>query len=614
MLQIAKKMPLVALLLAVAIFSPSWAKAQQAGDKRVLIGVLSFRGVEHATASWSPMARYLSSLIYKTRFEIVPLPLPALREATEKGIVDYIFTNPGQYVELEDSVGINRIVTLKQTISSEVSNVYGASIFVRADRNDIKELTDLKGKTFAAVSRHAFGGFQLAWREFKAAGINPFEDFQEISFMGFPQDDIVLAIRDGVVDAGTVRADVLDIMAAENKINFEDFRILKRPGLDVHKKSLSTRIYPEWPLAALPHVPAELSERVTVALLSLKPDSPEMVASGYTGWTIPLDYKPVHDLFKDLELGPYVRGKTRLLEILRRHWEWVVFASVILIMIILHGIRTESLVKRRTRELSRVNRKLEHEIQERRSAEEQVRQHESELAHVSRVSVIGEMTSGLAHELRQPLAAIRNYAEGSIRRLKRKQGDTSDLGEALGQIVEQAGRAGQIIARVRGYMRKRRPRREKIDMNKAVEEAITLFNHDARNIGVKIRLVTTPFLPPVMGDMIEIEQLIINLGRNAIDAMADEESGELEISTSVSDGAVVVRVTDTGPGLSGTELDMIWQPFMTTKENGLGLGLAICQSIAEAHGGRIWAEPVMTGGLSVVFNIPIAEVASDNAA
>ncbi|MDA1022326.1 MAG: PhnD/SsuA/transferrin family substrate-binding protein [Proteobacteria bacterium] len=613
------------LLWAVVVFAPNPGTAQETPDKRILIGVLAFRGVEHTIASWAPMARYLTARIYKTRFEIVPLPLTTLREATEKGIIDYVFTNPGQYVKLETAVGINRIVTLKQTISSRVSNVYGASIFVRAERKDIKELGDLRGKVFAAVSRNAFGGFEMAWREFKTAGINPFEDFKELRFMGFPQDDIVLAVRDGVVDAGTVRADVLDIMSDEKKIKLEDFRILKRPGLKVHKKSLSTRIYPEWPLAALPHVPAELSERVTVALLNLKPGSPEMLASGYTGWTVPLDYKPVHDLFKDLELGPYAGGKARLLEVLHRHWQWVVFISVISMMIILHGIRTEYLVQRRTRQLSQVNRELEHEIQERRSAEERVRQHETELAHVSRVSVIGEMTSGLAHELRQPLAAIRNYAEGGIRRLKRKNADASDLDEALNQIAEQAGRAGQIIARVRGYMRKRQPKRERIDMNKAVQEAVTLFSHDAHNLGIELKLTLAPALPPVMGDMIEIEQMIINLSRNAIDAMesnkeAEESSaeggshGRLEISTAVAEGDIVVRITDTGPGLTDEDLDKIWQPFMTTKDNGLGLGLAICRSIAEAHGGRIWAEPTQTSGLSVIFHIPIAEEASDNAA
>ncbi len=375
---------LVAALIGAAPMAPLMARekaAERVADGSYGIGVLAFRGADHAMRSWTPMARYLSLSIPGARFEIVPLPLPALRQATEEGLIDYVFTNPGQYVELEEAVGINRIVTLKKAITSGISNVFGAVIFVRADRHDIKTLDDLKGKVFAAVAPRAFGGFQMAWREFKAQGIDPFKDFKEILFMGFPQDDIVFAVRDGRADAGTVRTDVLETMDEEDKIKFGDFRVLNGQKLAGPKMALSTRLYPEWPMAAMPHVPAELSEKVALALLSLKPDSPEMLAAGYTGWTVPLDYKPVHDLFRDLEIGPYQLTEPGLLEILVRYWHWVVFASVLMVMIILHGIRTEYLVQRRTRELSRVNRELEHQIQERLSAEERVRQHEAELAH-----------------------------------------------------------------------------------------------------------------------------------------------------------------------------------------------------------------------------------------
>ncbi|MBL4690621.1 MAG: PhnD/SsuA/transferrin family substrate-binding protein [Rhodospirillales bacterium] len=608
------------VVFAVAAVAP--ARAASEGDKPsdeqpVRIGVLAFRGTAHAVRSWTPMTRYLTSRIAGTRFEIVPLRLAALRQATEKGEIDYVFTNSGQYVELEEAVGISRIVTLKKAITGGISNVFGAVIFVRADRGDIRNLGDIKGKVFAAVAPGAFGGFQMAWRKFKSAGIDPFKDFKDLRFLGFPQDDIVFAVRDGLVDAATVRTDVLETMDDEEKINIDNFRVLERRKLNGSSMQVTTRLYPEWPLAAMPHVASELSEQIALALLSLKSDSPEMLASGYTGWTVPLDYKPIHDLFRDLELGPYARGEISLSDLLRRHWEWVIFASILFFMIILHGIRTEYLVQRRTRELSGVNRELEHQILERLHAEEQVRQHEAELAHVSRVSVIGEMTSGLAHELRQPLAAIRNYAEGGIRRLKRRNGNGDGLGEALGQIAEQASRAAQIIARVRGYMRKRKPRREAVDMNKAVREAVTLFRHNAANSAIHIELILTPGLPSVTGDMIEIEQMIINLGRNAIDAMTapsgDDEGrgtgrrGRLEISTAIAEGGVMVRVSDTGPGLNDDEMDTVWQPFMTTKEDGLGLGLAICRSIAEAHGGRIWAEPAPIGGLTVVFFIPAGE-------
>ncbi|MBT4703764.1 MAG: PhnD/SsuA/transferrin family substrate-binding protein, partial [Rhodospirillaceae bacterium] len=447
---------------------------RESAEPRVRIGVLAFRGTAHAIHSWTSTARYLTSKIKGARFEIVPLPLTDLHRATVKGEIDYVLTNSGQYVVLEEAVGISRIVTLKKAITGGISTVFGAVIFIRADRADIQRINDLKGKTFAAVARGAFGGFQMAWREFKSAGIDPFTDFKNIRFMGFPQDDIVLAVRDGVVDAATVRTDVLETMDDEDKIKLSNFRVLNLQILKDPAMQVSTRLYPEWPLAAMPHVSSELSEKIALALLSLDSNSPQMQASGYSGWTVPLDYKPVHDLFRDLELGPYAKGNINLVDILKRYWEWVVFTSILLIMVVLHGIRTEYLVQRRTQELSSVNRELEHQILVRLNAEEQVREHESELAHVSRVNVIGEMASGLAHELRQPLAAIRNYAEGGIRRLERKNGKEAEIAKALNLITEQAIRAGQIISRVRGYIRKRIPKREAVDMIKAVEEAVTL--------------------------------------------------------------------------------------------------------------------------------------------
>ena len=588
------------LVLAIAMV---FGEALWAADARqpARIGVLAYRGADHVRRSWTLTADYLSRSVPGYRFEITPLPLGALQEATEKGEIDYVLTNSGQYVVLEEKYGISRIATLKKPFTKNLSNVFGAVIFTRAD-SGIAELQDLRGRTFGAVAPGAFGGFQMAWRELKQAGIDPFDAFQELKFFGLPQDNIVLAVAKGEIDAGTVRTGVLETMAREGKIDIAKMRVLDRRRVEGAALALSTRLYPEWPFAKMPHASAELSEQVAIALLQLPPDSPEMAAAGASGWTVPLDYKPVHDLFRELEIGPYARGEVSVMDVLRRHWEWVLFASVLLVLIVLHGIRTEYLVQRRTRELS-------HEIQERRAAEGLARQHEAELAHVSRINVIGEMSSGLAHELRQPLAAIRNYAEGGLRRLERNALDGAETNEALTQIAEQAGRAAAIISRVRGYMRKREPRRRAVDVNQAVRESADFIRSDARAAGVEIVLETTDGLPPVEGDLIELEQLIINLCRNAIEAMnAEGAARRLVIATARAKAPegddIRVTVSDTGPGLDAEMLDAMWQPFTTTKARGLGLGLSISRSIAEAHGGRIEAANRAGGGLAVTFTLP----------
>jgi two-component system sensor histidine kinase TtrS len=595
----AMKTRLAAAVILIALFA---GVARAADAPPIRIGVLAFRGAEHVMRSWSATADYLSAQVPGRRFEIVPLPLKTLRERAAAREIDYVLTNPGQYVVLEEALGISRIVTLKKPFTDDLSNVFGAVIFVSA-ASPIQDLKGLKGKVFGAVAENAFGGFQMAWRELKAAGIDPFKALQEVRFFGLPQDNIVLAVKAGEIDAGTVRTGVLETMAREGVIKLTDFRVLDRRQVPGSSLQLSTRLYPEWPLAKMPHVSAELSEKVAIALMRLAPDSPEMRAAGASGWTVPLDYKPVHDLFRELEIGPYAQGEAGLAELLKRNWEWVLFASVLLVLIVLHGIRTEYLVQCRTRE-------LQHEVQERRAAEDRVRQHEAELAHVSRINVIGEMTSGLAHELRQPLAAIRNYAEGGLRRLQRGNLDGAEAGEALSEIAEQAGRAAKIISRVRGYMQKREPRRAAVDINQAVRESAGFLRSDARAASVDVSLALTQPLAPVSGDLIELEQLVINLCRNAIEAMAETAAPRrLEIETAADGADIRVTVSDSGPGMAPDRLETMWQPFMTTKERGLGLGLAISRSIAEAHGGRIRAANRAGGGLAVTVWIPAATAA-----
>ncbi len=577
------------------------------------IGILAFRGADHALRSWQPTAQYLSTVVDGATFEVVPLPLAALRRSVAENKVAFVFTNSGQYVELESEYGIGRIVTLKTRFGRNVRNVFGAVIFTRADRADIEDLDDLRGKSFAAVRDRAFGGFQMAWREFQDAGIDPFEDFLRLDFKGLPQDSIVISVRDGTVDAGTVRTDVLETMARENSVRLSDFRILNARNVPGHGVRLSTRLYPEWPFATMPETPPELAEKVAIALLSLPDDSPAVRATGYSGWTVPLDYKPVHDLFRQLEIGPYTPRPIGLGEFLNQNWQWAAFAFLLLVLISLHGVRTEYLVQRRTRQLSEANKVLEHEIDERHRAEQRARQHEAELAHVSRVSVIGEMTSGLAHELRQPLAAINNYAEGGIRRLQRA-GNGSELREALEQIGEQANRAGQIISRVRGYMRKREPKRVALDVNHAIREAAALIRQDAKAHEVDVSLNLADGLPAISGDLIEIEQLVINLAKNAIDAMSEPgvTVRHLAIKTDRCEGGVCIEICDTGQGLGDNDPNAMWEPFYSRKAGGLGLGLAICRTIVDMHGGRIWADSPASGGTSFTFELPAMEAAKND--
>ena len=183
--------------------------------EQVTVGVLAHRGVDKAIAMWTPTVEYLAARIPGREFRLLPLDLQEMPVALERGELDFILTNPGHYVELEAAHGVTRIATLKNIRQGEPSKRFGAVIFTRATRDDIQTLADLRGKRFAAVDEGAFGGFQMAWRELKDAGIDPFADLRELRFSGFPQDNIVFDVRDGRIDAGPVPVSYTHLRAHE---------------------------------------------------------------------------------------------------------------------------------------------------------------------------------------------------------------------------------------------------------------------------------------------------------------------------------------------------------------------------------------------------------------
>jgi len=586
------------------VAGPAWSS-----EPSVAIGVLAYRGGENCLTRWSPTARYLSETIPGYTFRIVPLTLAEMSIAAERGDVDFILTNTGNYVALEARYGISRIVTLRAPGEVAAGNVFGAVIFTRADRRDLQTLADLEGKRFMAVTRHGFGGFQMAWRELKDHGIDPFDDFAELKFSGFPQERVAFAVRDGEVDAGTFRTGSLQSLEAEGKIKLADFRVLNpqhHPGFPFQ---VSTRLYPEWPFSRLRNTPHDLGQQVAIALLSMPADSPAAQAGFYGGWTVPLDYQPVHELFRELRIGPYEDlGKITVADVFKNYGPWMIVAAVVLALTASWAAWIEFLVARRTRELSLANRELGRQVVERRRVEELARQRQAELAHAARLNTMGEMASGLAHELNHPLATINNYARGCIRRLQAGEADTTEMLEALENVSGQAERAAELIRSIRDFVRKSDRRRQSVDLHEVIREVAGLLDLEVQSSGVRVALDLAESAPRVTADVIQVEQAIVNLARNAIEAMNDRPSGrrKLTIATTVNgSSSVEVAVRDTGPGVPESILRDMFNPFVSTKPGGLGLGLSISRSIVEDHGGRLWVSSSNASGSDIRFTLPI---------
>ncbi|MCC7016928.1 MAG: PhnD/SsuA/transferrin family substrate-binding protein [Rhodospirillales bacterium] len=597
--------------LASLVAAPTAWASERAPVK---IGVLAFRGGEDALKRWSPTADHLSAAIPSARFEVVPLTPEELNAAVEKSVLGFVLTNTGNYVDLEARHGISRIATLRTPTGS----VFGAVIFTRSDRADIKTLKDLKGKSFMAVQPEGFGGLLMAWRELKAHGLDPFKDFKELRFSGFPQDEVAFAVLKGEIDAGTFRTDTLEAMVAEEKIRLRDFHVLNPRSYPGFPFLVSTRLYPEWPFAKLKNTPPELAQAVALALLQMPENAPAARAGGYRGWTVPLDYTPVHEVYRELRLGPYAElGEITIADLAKQYGHWLAAAILVLIVFGLWLLRTEQLVARRTRELSRANAELEREAAERHRAEAEARQRRSELAHVHRLNTMGEMASGFAHELNQPLAAVVNYARGAVRRLKQDAVEPGELLAVLEQVAAQAERAAAIVRRIRAFIRKEEPRHVTLDFNKIVRETAGLMTAEAEREGARLVLDLARPLPRVRADTVQIEQVIVNLVRNAIEAMAESSSPVRDITLRTmfaAGGAVEIAIEDTGPGLPQIGHERLFEPFFTTKADGLGLGLSISHRIVEAHGGRLTAAPRPSGGAIFRFTLPVAGEARHDAA
>ncbi|MHA1598794.1 MAG: ATP-binding protein, partial [Alphaproteobacteria bacterium] len=412
------------------------------------------------------------------------------------------------------------------------------------------------------------------------------------------------------------RTNTLETMEEEGSLQMSDFKILNpqtHPGFPF---AVSTRLYPEWPFARMKGTPGDLAQKVAIALLKMPAKGSAAVTGGYGGWTVPLDYQPVHELFKVLRIGPYEDlGRITFTDLINQHGHWIVLGVVVLLLTIGWATWIEVLVARRTRELSQANSELERQISVRRLAEEDAHMRRAELAHVHRLNTMGEMASGFAHEINQPLSAITNYARGCIRRINKGTGDNTEILGALEQVAAQATRAGEVIKRIRTFVRKEEPESEITDINRVIRESLEYIESDADRQGVSLETKLQPGLPGVEIDVVQVEQVVLNLVRNAIEAMAETPAAarRLMVGSELTDrGEIRVTFTDTGPGLPVNTADSMFDPFVTSKQNGLGLGLSISRSIVEFHGGRLRASNSSDAG--AVFSFTLPAVAADDEA
>jgi len=566
------------------------------------IGVLAHRGPETAIRMWTPTVDYLSSQITGYNFQLVPLDLDGMHAAEDRGELDFILTNPGHYVELESHHGVSRIATLMNDRHGVPSRMFGAVIFTSAHRKDIRSLADLRGKSFAAVDAAASGGFQMAWRELKEAGMDPFSELSELRFMGFPQDEIVYAVRDGLVDAGTVRTDILEHMAEQGAINLADFNILNLQTGEDFPFLYSTRLYPEWAFAKSDSAPDNLARDVAIALLQMPRDDPATRAGKYIGWTVPLDYHRVHELFQELGIGPYqASGDVTLADVLRRYWYWLVLLSGIILFSVILNVLIKREVVRRTTQLSESNRELREQILERRRAEKEVHELLDENRMLVGNSLVMQenerrhLARELHDEMGQCIAAIQADAEIISEFAPRCDNRLVKSAEAIKDV------SAHIYEFVHSTMLQLRPSMlDNLGLGDAILEEVDTWRsrHPGTGCSLSINADLDDLDEQTNITIYRIAQeCLTNVAKHAsarsvaieidrVDAILPGDAGDTPVS------ALKMSIQDDGVG-------------MDPKVSGRGLGLIGMRERAGALGGMLVIETMPGKGMTIVVTLPL---------
>ncbi|MDZ4164381.1 MAG: PhnD/SsuA/transferrin family substrate-binding protein [Smithellaceae bacterium] len=357
------KSVIVIVIMLTLFLVPSVTAAR----KIARIGVLANLGKETALKMWTPTADYLTASIPTHSFMLVPLGFDEISRAVERGEADFVLTNPGVYVELEHAHGVARIATVDTLWEEKEYNRYGGVIFTRVDRKDIEVLRDLKGKNFMAVHETSYGGWRAAWRELKAAGVEPARHFSRLLFSGESQEQVVFSVWNKEADAGTVRTGILERLAKEGRIGLGDFKILNPQNVMGFPLLLSTRLYPEWAFGRLRHTSDELAKKTAAALLNMPSSAPAAKAGEIAGFTVPCDYRPVHELMQELRIAPYMDyGKVTVRMFVSQYRYWIaaflVLTAVAAVLTFIYNKKLrwardklEIRVSERTAELKRAN-------------------------------------------------------------------------------------------------------------------------------------------------------------------------------------------------------------------------------------------------------------------
>lgn len=539
------------------------------------LGILNTSGNEAENVLYAETASVLKDKLKPRNVEVSTYDLPGLEKAIATGKLDFFISNPGFYVSSRQKLDTTALASQSNQFFGRPDRALGSVFVVPKQSSHIFSLRDLRGKSVCAVAPNAYGGLYIALGELNRRGFDPDKFFSSIYYSGYPMPKVLEELKAGKCEAAIVRTCLLEELSASGQIKENEFRVIEpRPSLSKEHCIRSTELYPGWVFAATKNTSEALRKETTKILFSLP-------AVQGNEWSVPRNFADLDNLYKNLKVGHYEYLRNwDWKEFIRNYWSFILIVFVVMIAVFLHNLILKQQVERRT---ERLRQTMKEKLAEHQAAVNANRH----LHDMEKINLVGMLSSMIAHELRQPLTVIRNYAEGLKEIAHSPDYDTKVLDEALKVVDEQSIRASSIIEHMRGLIKGKESKVRDVDLNSFVPTVIDTY----KELGGKyeIKFVTSAATPTtVQIDPTQFEIVLLNLLNNASEAITQQETKPvITVGISCENGEAAVSVRNEGFLEHKEAFDNLFAVKSSTKANGLGLGLAIAARVIERWGGQL---------------------------
>lgn len=569
--------------------SPETTKVSAVTD--VTVGIVDTFNPRFFIDTYTPLIERLKARYPQYRFTTVEFPRGEPIDSTRLGANGFVILSSGDAVR-ESELDLQQIATRRRADRKEADRSVGAVFLVRAG-STLKTLADLKGRSVATTDPNAFEGSAVPKGELAEQGEDPDKFFGEIVYTEWNYPDVLQMVTLGMTDVGILSTCEWEDAVAAGVVGAHELRIVNDRTAPGDRCRRSTALYPDLMLAALPTASPEVVRDITIAVLT------QPVDEGGYDWISNTNLTDVRNLYRTLREGPYAYLRDwSAAGLWRRFHTEIALGVFALLLVAVHIVRVNLLVRRRTRELQQASAARER-------AAEALRESRAQLERLERGATVTQLSAMFAHEVKQPVTNAANYLNALLLMKERGLRDETREESAFRRALSEVYRAADILDRVRAALRRERTKYERFDLTQLPARA--LRHSKAKKAGIPVECVGLETPAFVSGDAMELELVLVNLLNNAVDALTQAKTTDPRIRVSLlrETDTALLRVEDNGPGVPPERLAKLGKPVLSDKPEGLGFGLAIAASLAEAHGGRLRFEASNPSGLAVTLSVPL---------